>query len=77
LSAFARSIATTAALPSANCSGGFDDHAVGEHAVRPETRSVFALAAEKARSAARSSSTTDCGVVVARTTASATAWRSA
>jgi hypothetical protein len=63
LSAFARKAATTAVFPSANAPGGLGiTMSDANMAVSPETRSVFALAAENARSAASSSSTAACGV---------------
>src|SRR5262245_30769397 len=62
LSAFARSASTTAAFPFANWPGGIGITTSSANiAESPETRSVFALAAENARSAASNSSTTDCG----------------
>jgi len=74
LSAFARSAATTADLPSANCPAGVgiitSAANIGD---RPAITSVLALAAEKARSAASSSSTADCGVAARQMTGMAMA----
>src|SRR4029077_6162412 len=64
--AFVRSASTTAVLPFTNWPGGIGITTSSANiAVRPDTRSVFALAAENARSAASSSSTTLCGVTAA------------
>ena len=62
LSGFARSASMAAAFPCTSLPGTGIATSSANIAERPDTRSVLALASENARSAARSSSATDCGV---------------